>query len=171
MDQVRRATRDLSIKAGNYMEGGTKRLGALFLKVWAVPMVPVGVGLMLYGLIKKFEYEHVQDLFSVGVTLVILGALLWFLSRKLDAAAQLVRYRRQQNRIVRLAQERGGRLTVTEGAVGTGLTVEEAEGILQRLAEGGYVEIEVTDSGMMVYRFPEVLFAHEKPWSRGVDSA
>ena len=48
---------------------------------------------------------------------------------------------------------------------------EEADEILKRLSEGGYVEVEVTDAGMVVYRFPEILFAHEKTWSRGVDSA
>ena len=107
----------------------------------------------------------------VASEIVIFGGLLWILSKKLDAAAHLVRYRRQQNRIVRLAQQRGGRLTVTEAAAETGLTVEEAGEILKRMAEGGFVEVEITDSGMIVYRFPEVLFAHEKHWSRGVESA
>ena len=148
-----------------------KRLGALFLKTWAVPLVPVGGGLMIFGLIDRIEYQQGMDLFSVGVTLVILGALLWILSKKLDEAAQMVRYRRQQNRIVRLAQERGGRLTVVEAAADIGLTVEEVEEVLKRMADGGYVEIEVTDSGLVVYRFPEILYAHEKHWSRGVDSA
>ena len=148
-----------------------KRLGALFLKTWAVPLVPVGGGLMIFGLIDRIEYQQGMDLFSVGVTLVILGALLWILSKKLDEAAQMVRYRRQQNRIVRLAQERGGRLTVVEAAADTGLTVEEVEEVLKRMADGGYVEIEVTDSGLVVYCFPEILYAHEKHWSRGVDSA
>jgi len=161
----------LQSKAGNYMEGGMKRLGALFLKTWAVPLVPVGLGLMLFGLIDRIEHQQGMDQFSVGVTLVILGALLWILSKKLDEAAQLVRYRRQQNRVICLAQERGGRLTVVEAAADTGLTVEEVEDILKRMADGGYVEIEVTDSGLMVYRFPELLYAHEKHWSRGVDSA
>ena len=148
-----------------------KRLGALFLKTWAVPLVPVGVGLMLYGLIDRFEHQQGMDKFSIGVTLVILGALLWLLAKKLDEAAQLVRYRRQQNRIICFARERGGRLTVVEAAADTGLTVEETEDILKRLADGGYVELEVTDSGLVIYRFPEILYAHEKHWSRGVDSA
>ena len=171
MPNVKDEVRDFKLKAGNYMEGGMKRLGALFLKASSVAMVPIGVGLMLYGLIEQLENARMDDGFSVGVTLVILGSLLWFLARRLDAAAELVRYRRQQNRVVRLAQERGGRLSATETAADTGLTVEEAEGILKRLADGGYVELEVTQSGMVIYRFPEVLFAHEKPWARGVDSA
>lgn len=153
------------------MEGGLKRLGALFLKVWAVPMVPVGVGLMLYALVKRVEQGHVVDQFSVGVALTIFGGLLWILAKRLDAAAQLVRYRRHQNRIVRLARDRGGRLTVTETAADSGLTVEESADILKRLADGGFVEVEITDSGLVVYRFPEVVYGHEKPWSRGVETA
>ena len=153
------------------MEGGIKRLGALFLKVWAVPMIPLGVGLMLFGLFRIFEENRWEDPLSVGVAFVVMGALLWLSSRKLDEAAQLVRYRRQQNKLVRLARQRQGRLTVTESAAETGMTIEECEQILKKMADGGYVEVEVTDSGLMVYRFPEVLFGHEKMWSRSIDRA
>ncbi len=165
MSGLRAAIEDFKLKVRFSMEGGVKRLGALFLKAWAVPMIPVGLGLILYGLSTSFEP------FSIGVTLVLLGGILWILARKLDAAALLVRRRKQQNRIVRLARERGGRLMVAEAAADTGLTVQEAEQILKELADGGYVEIQVTDSGMVVYRFPEFLFAHEKHWARGVESA
>ena len=72
---------------------------------------------------------------------------------------------------MRLSQQRGGRLTVTETAAETGLAIEEADEILKGMADGGFVEVEITDSGMMVYRFPEVLYAHEKEWSRGGESA
>lgn len=158
------------------MEGGLKRLGALFLKSWAVLMVPGGVGLMLYGLVAMINTvgrigDNAIIPFSVGVTLSILGSLLWVLAKKLDAAAYLVRYRRQQNKVVRLAQQRGGRLTITETAAESGLAVEEVEEILKNMTDRGFVEMEITDSGIVVYRFPEVLFAHEKHWSRGVESA
>ena len=169
-----RSIDEAKLKVGSAMEGGFKRMGALFLKVIAVPMVSVGLGCMLYGLFQILSDgnpHHQFQAFAIGVTQVIFGSLLWILAKKLDAAAHLVRYRRQQNRVVRLAQQRGGRLTVTEAAAETGLTVEEAGEILKRMAEGGFVEVEITDSGMIVYRFPEVLFAHEKHWSRGVESA
>ena len=166
---------EANLKVGSAIESGCKRLGALFLKVLAVPIVPIGLGLMLYGLFQMFRPEAPDsdffEPFAIGVTQVIFGSLLWILAKKLDAAAHLVRYRRQQSRVVRLARQRGGRLTVTETAADTGLTVEEASEILKRLADGGFVEVEITDSGLIVYRFPEVLFAHEKHWSRGVESA
>ena len=166
---------EANLKVGSAIESGCKRLGALFLKVLAVPIVPIGLGLMLYGLFQMFRPEAPDsdffEPFAIGVTQVIFGSLLWILAKKLDAAAHLVRYRRQQSRVVRLARQRGGRLTVTETAADTGLTVEEASEILKRLADGGFVEVEITDSGLIVYRFPEVLFAHEKHWSRSVESA
>lgn len=166
---------EANFKVGSAIESGCKRLGALFLKVLAVPIVPIGLGLMLYGLFQMLRPEAPDsdffELFAIGVTQVIFGSLLWILAKKLDAAAHLVRYRRQQSRVVRLARQRGGRLTVTETAADTGLTVEEASEILKRLADGGFVEVEITDSGLIVYRFPEVLFAHEKHWSQGVESA
>ncbi|MXY81933.1 MAG: hypothetical protein F4Y91_07700, partial [Gemmatimonadetes bacterium] len=82
------------------MEGGFKRLGALFLKVMAVPMVPIGLGFMLYGLFQILHADGLDshfEFFAIGVTQTIFGSLLWILAKKLDAAAHLVRYRRQQN--------------------------------------------------------------------------
>lgn len=154
------------------MEGGLKRLGALFLKFWAVFMVPVGLGLMLYGLVVRLDQGRgLEDTFPVGVALAMLGALLWVMAERLDAAARLVRYRRQQNRILKLARQRGGRLTTMEAATDTGLTVEDCEQLLRTLADRGFVELEVTDSGVMVYRFPEVVYGHEKEWSRVLGKA
>ena len=170
MRSARDATSQAKIKAGIFMEGGIKRVGALFLKIWAVPIIPLGLGLMLWGLFSKFEQRQYEDPLSVGVAFVILGGFLWFLSHRLDESAQLVRYRSRQNSVIRLARDRGGKLTVTETAADTGITMEEADRILRDLADGGYVEMEVSDSGMVVYRFPEILFADEKSQSRGVDS-
>ena len=147
------------MKANSAIEASVKRLGALFLLGWAVPAIPVGVGLVLWGLFRKLGDNPWEDPLSIGVALVLMGSLLWFLSRKLDSAAQLVRRRRHQNRVLRLASSRGGRLTVTEAAAETGFTVEETDAVMKGLAEGGYVEIEVTEAGLMVYCFPEILFA------------
>ena len=153
----------------NQMDGGLKRLGALFLKVCAVPLVPIGLGILCYDLF-LFDRNAVGGT-VVGATLVTLGTLLWILARQLDNAVGLIKYRRQQNQLLRLAQQRQGRLTVTEAATETGMTVQDAEQIMKDLADRGYVEIELTESGMMVYRFPEVLFSHEKVWSRSLDKA
>lgn len=150
------------MRATSLLEGGAKRLGALFLLGWAVVMVPAGLGLTLWGLFNKIGNAEWEDPLSMGLALVVLGGILWLLSKRLDEAARAVRRRRQENTILRLARQRGGRLMVIETAADTGLTAIEAEGILKGLTEGGFVEMEVTDSGLVVYRFPEVLYEHEK---------
>ena len=74
---------------------------------------------------------------------------------------------------LRLAAQRDGRLTVTDAAMETGFTVVESEAVLKSLAEGGYVEMEVTESGLIVYRFPEILFGSEKsgfPWTNRAET-
>lgn len=176
MGQIENAVNGFKIRAGSHMEGSFKRLCALCCKGWGGLTVPLGVGFMLFGLWEILDgadaggHRSIAP-FAVGVTLSIVGSLLWMLGRRLDAAAYLIRHRRQQNKIIRLAQQRGGRLMITEIAVETGLAVEEVEEILTGMAHRGYVEVEVSDSGIVVYRFPEALFAHEKHWSRGVESA
>ena len=87
-----RSIDEAKLKVGSAMEGGFKRMGALFLKVIAVPMVSVGLGCMLYGLFQIFSDgnpHHQFQAFAIGVTQVIFGSLLWILAKKLDAAAHL----------------------------------------------------------------------------------
>ena len=171
-----RSIEEAKFKVNSAMEGGFKRLWALCLKILAVPTLPLGLGFTLYGLFEivtgSAPYSDVDIMpFVVGISFFAFGSLLWVLSEKLEESARLVRYRWQQNRVVRLAQQRGGRLTVTEAAAEVGFAIEEVEEILNHMADGGFVEVEITDSGMMVYRFPEVLHAHEKDRSRGVEDA
>lgn len=146
-------------RVGNVFEGGLKRAGALFLTGWAVLLLPAGVGLVLFGLGQRIDDNDWQEPLSIGVAVFAIGAVTWSLARRLDAAARVSRARRDENRVLRLARQRGGRLTAFDAAVDTGLTAAEAEQILRRLADGGFVEIEVSDSGVLVYRFPEVLYA------------
>ena len=160
------------LKARAALEGGVKRLGALLLLFSAVPLFPVGFGLMVYGLFLAIDESSYRDPLSVGVALVVMSGLLWLSSRRLDSAAQLVRSRKIENDLLRLARRRGGRLTVIEAATETGYTAAETEAQLKQLAEGGFVEIEVTEAGVMVYRFPEILYAPtgDGGWSPEVET-
>ena len=139
-------------------DGGLRRAGALALTGWSAVLLPAGLGLVLYGVVERLESGAWREPLPIGVAVVAAGAIVWHLSRRLDASARAARARRDENRIVRLARERGGRLTTMEAAAETGLTAAEAEVILRGLAEGGFIEIEVTEAGIMVYRFPEVIY-------------
>jgi hypothetical protein len=62
-----------------------------------------------------------------------------------------------ENRIFRLAARLGGRVTISDVVIDTELSVAEAERFMDRLVDGTRVRMEVTDEGMVVYEFPELL--------------
>lgn len=59
--------------------------------------------------------------------------------------------------VVQLAARRGGRLTVSEVAADLGWTLRRSEKVLQSLDDGLRVDSEVTDEGVIVYEFRELL--------------
>ena len=59
--------------------------------------------------------------------------------------------------LLRAAQENSGALTVTQGVAVTGLTFEKVEELLREMVAKGYVDVDnAPDSGVVVYRFPEL---------------
>jgi hypothetical protein len=63
-----------------------------------------------------------------------------------------------QPQVLKLAGERKGRLTVTEVATSLGWAVPRAEKVLNSMDDGVRVRSDVTDEGVIVYEFPEVMF-------------
>lgn len=66
-----------------------------------------------------------------------------------------------QRRILRLAQMRGGTLTVTEVAAEMNLSLPAAEKILTSMDDGFRVRSEISKEGVLYYEFPEVLHRRE----------
>ena len=66
-----------------------------------------------------------------------------------------------QRRILRLAQLRGGTLTVTEVAAEMNLSLPAAERILTSMDDGFRVRSEISREGVLYYEFPEVLHRKE----------
>lgn len=64
--------------------------------------------------------------------------------------------------VLKLASDRGGRLTVTEVAAELGWTLRRAEKVLQSLDDGFRVDSEVTDEGLIVYKFRELLHGPDR---------
>lgn len=62
-----------------------------------------------------------------------------------------------QQPVLRLAGERGGRLTVTEVATSFGWPIPRAEKVLNSLDDGLRVRSDVTDEGVIVYEFRELM--------------
>jgi hypothetical protein len=59
--------------------------------------------------------------------------------------------------ILRLASERGGRLTPSLVVLGSDMTIEEAERALDELAKKGHAALRVRDDGRVEYEFSEFL--------------
>jgi len=71
--------------------------------------------------------------------------------------------------ILRLAERKSGRLTVVEVVAETTLpTVEAAEAAMTSLVERGLAEPQVTDSGLIVYAFPDIQRLKDKGTGRDV---
>jgi hypothetical protein len=73
-----------------------------------------------------------------------------------------------ESEILRLAEQRGGRLTAVEVASEMAITPETAKDALDSLALREIAEIEITDSGLIVYALRDVRHLPEKAHARGV---
>jgi len=60
-------------------------------------------------------------------------------------------------RVFRLAYKRKGRLTVSDAVIDMGLSIRQAEELLNSLVDGLRVRREVTPNGLEVYEFPEII--------------
>ncbi len=73
-----------------------------------------------------------------------------------------------ESELVKLATERGGKLTIVEAVAATGLRAPQVEEAFRSLTQQGVADIDVTDSGMLVYRFPDVQLLEEKGGSKPI---
>jgi hypothetical protein len=73
-----------------------------------------------------------------------------------------------ESEILRLAGQRGGRLTAVEVASDMAISPEAAKDALDSLALREQAELEITESGMIVYAFHDVRHLQEKPHAKGV---
>ena len=63
--------------------------------------------------------------------------------------------------IFNLAFRLKGRITLSDIIVETGLTVREAEGVIEGMVDGVRVRMEVDQNGMVIYEFPEIISRFE----------
>lgn len=59
-----------------------------------------------------------------------------------------------EQKILRLAQDRGGNVTIAMVALETGLPMVQAKSELERLVQSGFCRVDVTEDGAEVYLFP-----------------
>jgi len=66
------------------------------------------------------------------------------------------RVRSTEAQIFKLAYRLGGRITVSDVVVASGLSVDQVERILEHMVDNSRVRMDIDDEGMVVYEFPEI---------------
>lgn len=61
------------------------------------------------------------------------------------------------SRVFRLAYRNGGRVTVSQVVMETGMSLEQTEAYLDHLCDGVRVRMEVSEGGLVTYEFPELI--------------
>jgi hypothetical protein len=111
--------------------------------------------------------------FLLTVGLPATGAALLVRSHLQDrhigaGARDAIRAQTIRSEILRVATRKGGKLTVPEVMAELAVDKATAEAALEGLHLDELVEIEVTESGMLVYEFPDLRRLGEKDSAKGV---
>jgi hypothetical protein len=89
-------------------------------------------------------------------------------ARRLTTRKELLRQQTLEAEILRLAAQRQGRLTAVEVATEFALPPEKAKELLDSFMVRELADIQVTESGVLVYAFHDALHLHEKPHAKGI---
>ena len=89
-------------------------------------------------------------------------------ARNAHARRESLRRETVESEVLRLAAQHGARLTVVEVVSALGVSTDAAEEALNALAARDLAEVQVTNSGVIVYMFRDIALLGEKPHARGV---
>ncbi len=130
---------------GSLPSGGVKR------RLLGSALVLFGSFLIMIGMIEaELAAAAVGSIFGAAGS----GTFFWGWRGMQDRRAAL--QAGVQRNILRLAEQRGGSLTVTQVAADLNLSLEAAERALIAMDDGFRVRSEITDEGILLYDFPEV---------------
>jgi hypothetical protein len=118
---------------------------------WSIFLFIAAAVLLMVGLIIGEVGVVAASLLSAGGGVVLMQAAGRDREKRREALISAL-----QLPVLKLANQQGGRLTVTEVAAHLGWPLKRAERILQSLDDGIRVDSEVTDEGVIVYEFREL---------------
>lgn len=88
--------------------------------------------------------------------------------QKLQVNKNNLRLKTMAAEILKLADKKGGKLTVVEVMSDFALDKEQAKELLDSLAVEGLADVELTESGVIVYSFYDISRLNEKQAAKGV---
>lgn len=137
------------------------------------------LGLALFMVVGFLNADVDPTAFRTLVALLIVAGLpaaggTWLLARqfgvgrRIEARREALRRDTLEAEILRMAERHDGRLTAIEVAGELAVPANTAEETLKELMARGMADIEVTDSGLLVYTFHEVRHLSEKEDAKGL---
>ena len=87
---------------------------------------------------------------------------------RLSRRREELRQQTIESEILRLAGQHAGKLTAVEVSQAMAITPEAAKDALDALAERFHADLEITDSGVIVYSFHDVRHLGQKATAKGV---
>ena len=133
-----------------------KATGMLWL---SAALLFVGVLGLVLGLAFLVDVGRPGEKMTYGTAFCTLGLGLAFAVAGGSLLSTALRTQRRQREeaieaeVLRVALSRDGRVTAAEVAMTTELSLEEAQGYLERLARSGTISVEVGANGMLIYSF------------------
>ena len=88
--------------------------------------------------------------------------------KRFEQRRDLLRQQTLEAEILRLAAERGGRLTLVEIVTEMAVPSEHAQQALDALAMREVADVAITESGTLVYTFHDIRHLDQKPHAKGV---
>ena len=133
-----------------------KSTGMLWL---SAVLLFIGVLGLVLGLAFLLDVGRPGEKMTYGLAFCTLGLGLAFAAAGGALLSTALRARRRQREeaieaeVLRVALSRDGRITAAEVAMATELSLDEAQGYLERLARSGMISVEVGANGMLIYSF------------------
>ena len=134
------------------MKPGERVLQAVAVAVvlFGLFMVVGGIGLLLDPKSPQTKASSVALIVCLGLLPAIAGVLLF---RHTQAAAAERALEAREQLVLQVASAHQGVLTVAQVAMATGMSLEQAEAVLDRMHHKSFNDKELLDSGEMVYKF------------------
>jgi hypothetical protein len=89
------------------------------------------------------------------------SAVLYFMMKKQKAANQLQLQQYLEHKIFYFARSQNGQVTITEIVMELGISADEAKKLMDNLVVKGFCEMQIAESGTIVYKFNDLSSAKD----------
>lgn len=135
-------------------------------KILAVLVAVFGIVMITGTLIQIFDNDtkhtvatNIIMCFLLGVLPLIMGIRIYVSAKN---KAKYRQYEKYEKQILQLSHKKHGKLTYSDIAMNTGLTMEESKDIMRQFSANGYAKLHITDEGTVFYEFPEIMAKKER---------